>query len=376
VADLGDLLDARYPPATAEDWDAVGLTVGDPSAVVRRVLFAVDPVEAVVAEAEAVGADLLVTHHPLLLRGVHAVAATTAKGRVVHRLIRSGIALYSAHTNADVASPGVSDALAAAVGLVRTRPLQARPAGPVDKVVVFVPHPHADAVVDAMAAAGAGSIGDYEHWAYRLDGTGQFRPLPGADPSVGRVGALERVAEARIEMVCPRDRRTAVVAALRSVHPYEEPAFDVIELADRPGTTGLGRVGDLPEPTRLMDLAERVAAALPSTAHGVRTAGDPERVVRSVAVCGGAGDSLLAVAARSGADAYLTADLRHHRAQDHLADGGCALLDVAHWASEWPWLPAAAALLEADLGPSGTTVETRVSTLCTDPWTLHLRSPH
>lgn len=375
VADVVAVLDARYPPSTAESWDAVGLTVGDPTAVVRRVLFAVDPVLPVVEEAAGLGADLLVTHHPLLLRGVHSVAATTPQGRIVHALVSAEVALYSAHTNADVARPGVSDALAAAVGLVDTRPLAPLPAGPLDKVVVFVPHAHTDAVLAAMSDAGAGHIGDYDSCAYLVEGTGQFRALPGADPHVGVVGRLERVAEQRVEMVLPRSRRAAVVAALRAVHPYEEPAFDVLELADLAGGTGLGRVGELPEPRPLHDVAAAVAAALPATEHGVRVAGDAQRMVRTLAVCGGSGDSLLAAADRAGADAFLTADLKHHRALDHLSAGGCALLDVAHWASEWPWLAPAAAALTADLAARGTTVETRVSHVRTDPWTQHLRSP-
>ena len=265
LAEVVDLLERRYPPALASDWDAVGLACGDPSATVTRVLFAIDPVMAVVDEALLLQADLIVTHHPLLLRGVHSVAAVDHKGGVVHTLISHGIGLFTAHTNADHADPGVSDALAAALGVEDLRPV-----------------------------------------------------LPEAG----------------------------------------DPA------------TGLGRVGRLPSPMTLSALVDRVADVLPATEHGLRVAGDPDALVSTVAVCGGSGDSLLPEAARV-ADVYVTSDLRHHRTQEHLADGGCALVDVAHWASEWPWLPVAADALRADLAERGSTVEVHVSTIPTDPWTMH-----
>ncbi|WP_141583446.1 Nif3-like dinuclear metal center hexameric protein [Actinomadura sp. WMMA1423] len=259
-------LEDLYPPAWAESWDAVGLVCGDPAQEVRRVLFAVDPVATVVDEALEWEADLVVTHHPLLLRGVHSVAATTPKGRLVHRMITNGIALHTAHTNADRAAPGVSDALARAAGL-----------------------------------------------------TGDLRPMVPAD---------------------------------------DDPA------------RGLGRIGELDEPVPLREFTRRAAAGLPSTAWGVRASGDPDRTVRTVAVCGGAGDSLLGTARAAGVDAYLTADLRHHPASEFAEHGGPALVDAAHWATEWPWLADAERLL-AESSPEAGKLETRVSTLVTDAWTLH-----
>jgi dinuclear metal center YbgI/SA1388 family protein len=361
-------LEAAYPPRLAADWDAVGLVCGDPDDPVQAVLVAVDPVPATVEEALDAGAQLLVTHHPLLLRGVHGVGADTPKGALVHRLVRGGAALFTAHTNADAADPGVSDALAAALGLTVEGPLVAADEPPLDKIVTFIPvGPAITKVHEALSNAGAGAIGDYSHCSFASAGTGQFKPLEGAHPAVGEVGRLERVAETRLEMVLPRARRAAVVAALRAAHPYEEPAFDVLEIAPLPSRRGLGRVGTLPgEP--LAAFAQRVAAALPATAWGVRAAGDPERRIERVAVCGGAGDSALDAALAAGVDAYVTADLRHHPAGEHLLRPRApALVDVAHWASEWPWCEQAAGILRAALGGS---VEVRVSTRRTDPWTL------
>jgi dinuclear metal center YbgI/SA1388 family protein len=267
VAEVVAWFAERYPPAWAEDWDRVGLVVGEPDAPVTRMLFAVDCVPETVEEALAAGADLIVAHHPLLLRGVSSVAATTYKGRIVHRLIRAGVALFVAHTNADVAAPGVSDALAARLGLTDLRPLRA---------------------------------------------------LPGAAPGDPR---------------------------------------------------GVGRVGRLPATMSLAALARLAAHVLPATAMGVRAGGDPERVVATVAVCGGAGDGYLADAVAAGVDAYLTADLRHHPASEHLAAGGPALLDAAHWATERPWLDEVAAALGEQVG-----LPTLVSDLDTDPWTVHAAS--
>lgn len=370
VADVIAVLEAAYPPSLAQDWDAVGLVCGDPDEPVDRVLVAVDAVAETVAEAVEAGAQLLVAHHPLLLRGVHGVGADTPKGALVHRLVRTGTALFTAHTNADSADPGVSDALAAALGLDVQGPLVQAPSPPLDKIITFIPTGPAISVVhEALAEAGAGRIGDYSHCSFATAGTGQFRPLEGAHPTIGEVGRLERVPETKLEMVLPRSRRAAVVAALRAAHPYEEPAFDLLELGDVPSMRGLGRIGTLPEPEPLAAFTERVAAALPPTVWGVRAAGDPDRPVHAVAVCGGAGDSALGAAVAADVDAYVTADLRHHPASEHLLASGPvpALVDVAHWASEWPWCEQAADVVRRELGGS---VDVHVSRRRTDPWTL------
>ncbi len=267
------MLEELYPPKWAESWDAVGLVCGDPDAEVARVLLAVDPVQAVADEAVEWGADLLVTHHPLYLRGTTTVAATTFKGRVVHTLIRNSVALHVAHTNADHADPGVSDALAEAVGLRITGPL--------------VPDP--------------------------------------TDPA---------------------------------------------------GRRGAGRIGELPAAEPLSAFAARVAAGLPATAAGVRVSGDPDRPVRRVAVCGGSGDGFLAEVRAAGVDAYVTADLRHHPASEAVEAAPVALVDAAHWATEWPWLAQAGRDLAAAAGTRGWALETRVSRLVTDPWTAHAPMPY
>lgn len=366
LRDIVDALEQAYPPRLAQSWDSVGLVCGDPVDSVNEVVVAVDATAAVAAEVPDGG--LLLAHHPLLLRGVDTVAASTPKGALVHSLIRSGRALFTAHTNADSASPGVSDALAEAIGIEVDGVLSPQYDGPaLDKWVVFVPPENADAVRAAMFGAGAGHIGDYSQCSWSATGTGQFLPHEGAAPAIGSVGSVERVTEDRVEVIAPAGGRASVLAAMRGAHPYEEPAFDVFALAPLPGGVGLGRVGALPSPEPLRKFASRVNHALPATSWGVRAAGDPDRQVSRVAVCGGAGDSLLDVVAAADVDAYVTADLRHHPADEHQRASDVALIDVAHWASEFPWCTQAADVLRSQFGPSLTV---RVSDIRTDPWNI------
>ncbi|MDQ0760352.1 Nif3-like dinuclear metal center hexameric protein [Streptomyces canus] len=268
-------LENLWPAERAESWDAVGTVVGDPDQEVTRVLFAVDPVQEIVDEAVKLGADLLVTHHPLYLRGTTTVAASHFKGRVVHTLIKNDIALHVAHTNADTADPGVSDALAGALDLRVVRPL--------------VPDP-----------------------------------------------------------------------------------------TDTSGRRGLGRVCEVDPPMTVREIAARAAERLPATAQGIRVAGDPEATVRTIAVSGGSGDSLFDQVRASGVDAFLTADLRHHPVSEFIAaraHSPLALLDAAHWATEWPWCELAAAQLDEISDRHGWDLRVHVSRTVTDPWTSHSPSP-
>ena len=375
LRDVTGLLDQLYQPSWAQDWDAVGLVCGRPAGPVQKILLAVDPAPVVVEEAREWDADLLVVHHPLLLEAVHSVAADSPKGRVVHELIASGCALFTAHTNADAPAFGVNESLALALGIVDPQVI-ASDADPLDKIVSFVPIAEAEKMRKAITDAGAGAIGNYAGCTFTTEGMGRFLPLDGADPTIGQRGDRELVAEARIEAVVPRPLRHQVIEAMRSAHPYEEPAFDVLELADIPSTgerlRGMGRIGRLAQPVTLRGFASSVEEALPKTAHGIRVAGDPDRLVEVVAVTSGAGDFLLETVLGTDADVYVTSDLRHHRAGEFLEHEGPALVDVAHWAAEWTWLPVLQRRLQAaftsPLTSQGEAVEVRVSATCTDPW--------
>ena len=298
LADVIEVLDEAYPPRLAESWDSVGLVCGDPADVLESVTIAVDATPAVVDEVPDAG--LLLAHHPLLLRGVDTVAASTPKGALIHRLIRSGRSLFTAHTNADSAAPGVSDALAEALGLTVEAVLDTSPAvADLDKWVIYVPQENAEAVREAVFAAGAGHIGDYSHCSWSVSGIGQFLPHEGASPAIGSIGTVERVTEDRVEVVAPARARAAVLAAMRAAHPYEEPAFDIFAMVPPPGDAGLGRIGTLPqpEPLRAVRLPRRrgVAADVVGSARGGRSrhAGVAGRGLRRrggfVAGCGGRG---------------------------------------------------------------------------------------
>ena len=258
--------------------------------------------------------------------------------------------------------------MAHALGLTVEAVLEPAPAHRgLDKWVVFVPPENADALRAAIFAAGAGHIGDYSHCGWSVTGTGQFLPEDGANPTIGSLGAVERVVEDRIEVVAPTLLRRQVLAAMRQAHPYEEPAFDVIALEPPPGDVGLGRIGSLPGPEPLSAFVSRVRAGLPQTSWGVRAAGDPDRLVSRVAVCGGAGDSLLGAVAAADVQAYVTADLRHHPADEHCRSSEVALLDVAHWASEYPWCEQAADVLRSAFGAA---LSVHVCPIRTDPWNV------
>jgi dinuclear metal center YbgI/SA1388 family protein len=365
LADVVGVLDEAYPPVLAQSWDSVGLVCGDPGDALDSVTVAVDATAAVVDDVSDGG--LLLAHHPLLLRGVDTVAASTVKGALVHRLIRSGRSLFTAHTNADSASPGVSDALARALGLTVEAVLEPLVSADLDKWVIFVPPEDAETVRAAVFAAGAGGIGDYSQCSWSVRGTGQFLPGGGASPAVGQIGSVQQVVEDRVEVVAPAPLRRRVLSAMRTAHPYEEPAFDILALKPPPVGVGLGRIAMLPQPEPLAAFVSRVSSRLPQTSWGVRAAGDPDMPVSRVAVCGGAGDSLLDAVATAGVQAYVTADLRHHPADEHRRASEVALIDVAHWASEYPWCNQAAEMLRSIFGDA---LPVRVDPICTDPWNV------
>lgn len=370
VGDVIRVMENAYPPYLAESWDAVGLVCGDPAEDVRSVVFALDCTDAVANAAIEQGAQMLIVHHPLLMRGVTSVAANTPKGRIVHKLIRAGVALFAAHTNADSARPGVNDKLAELLGVSAGAPL--RPIEQkLDKWGFTVPAADAEAVKTAVFEAGAGTVGDYTEAGFEYGVTGQFRPSASADPHIGSAGELEKVDELRVEFVAPRSAREAVRAALVKAHPYEEPAIDVVETHTGTKDLGIGRVGELDEPMTLRDFTECVRTALPQTTWGVRAAGDPEAMVRRVAVASGAGDSFLDTVAKMDVDCFVTSDLRHHPVDEHLRAGGCAVIDTAHWASEFPWCSQAADLVATGMNEAGTPVSTEVLDIRTDPWTIH-----
>jgi len=336
VEDLLAALAERLPLSRAAAWDAVGLQLGDPAAPARRVGVCHEVTGDVVARAEADDLDLLVAYHPLIFRPLRGlVSGPGPEGRAL-RLARAGTAVAAVHTAFDVAPGGAADALAEALGLDDVRGFGPLHGGETVKVTTFVPAASdgvADTILDAVAAAGAARVGNYTHCSFRSEGAGSFYAGRGTQPAAGRVGELNREPEVRLEFVAPRAREADVLAALVNAHPYEEPAYDVL---DRRGDAALiGRVGTPRAGTTLGSLAEQVAASLGAAAP--RVAGNRGAALGRVAVVPGAGADFAAAARAAGADALVTGDLGHHAARQAL-DRGLSLVDPGHAATERPGL--------------------------------------
>jgi len=320
-------LEEWAPPALAVEKDPIGLQVGDPGAEVTGVLVTLDVTEEVVDEALRLGANWIVSHHAFIYRPFRHLRGDRPNGRLAAKLLSNGINVYVAHTNLDTAVGGVNDVLAEKLGLEHAEVLAPHVRERLKKIVVFVPEDHHMQVLNAMCEAGAGWIGNYSHCTFNLRGTGTFLPGEGTNPYIGQQGKLEQVEEVRLETVVPESAQTRVVQAMLKAHPYEEVAYDIYPL-ELPGRSfGLGRIGRLPERTRLKVLAERVKEAYGIPA--LRLVGDPDRLVSTVAVLGGSGGRYAWTALERGADVFITGDIDYHTALDSLA-AGLALIDPGH----------------------------------------------
>jgi dinuclear metal center YbgI/SA1388 family protein len=346
VADLAAWLEAFAPKRLAESWDNVGLLLGDPAAEVRRVMTCLTVTPRSAGEAISEGVEAIVSHHPILFKPVQTIRADGPDSGIVWRLARGGVAVLSPHTAFDNTEGGINDGLAQRLGLTDVRPL--RPFAPPGrfKVVVFVPKADREAVMAAAFARGAGRIGLYDECSFRTPGVGSFLGREGSDPTVGQPGRRESVREWRLEFVVEESSLASVLAGIRQAHSYEEPAIDVYPLAEPgPGTAGAGRLGILPQPMPLGDLARMVARIL--NAPATQFVGPAERLVRSVAICCGAGDDFLSDARRAGGDVLLTGEARFHRALEADAEG-IGLIVAGHHATERPGVEDLAARLAGD----------------------------
>lgn len=343
IQDLIGLIHTDYPPSLAEEWDNVGLQVGDPAAPLERVLITLDVTAATLAEAETLGVQAIVAHHPLIFRPLKNITTLDPGGRLLLRAITAQLAIIAVHTNLDCGADGLNDWLASKLGLQEVLPLQAA-ALPLYKLVVYVPIGHEKTVEDALFAAGAGTIGAYDHCSFSNVGTARFRPGATSAPFIGTPGEESTPQEIRIETIVSAECVARVVDKLRKVHPYETPAYDLLLLQNRRDDLGLGRIGRLPQPLPLQDYARQVGAALGT--NSLRLVGDPERLVSKVACCGGSGAALIFAAQRQGADLLVTGDIKYHDAQNALGLG-LSLLDAGHFATEQVMIAGLAAKLRA-----------------------------
>lgn len=315
------------PPAFQESYDNSGLQVGDLSAEITSVLLTVDVTPAVMEEAAAAGCNLVVSHHPLIFKPLRHLVYGNDAQQSVAAAIRKDIAVYSAHTSLDNSAGGVSHILAEKIGLQDIRvlaPLEGR----LSKIVTFVPHEHAVAVRDALFAAGAGVTGNYDRCSFNVTGEGTFRAGQGAEPFAGEVGRDHTEPEVRIEVVVPSYIIGKCVRALLDAHPYEEVAYDIIALQN--GFNGAGAIGRLPVPLPGEELLERLKQLTGIPA--IRYSGDLQRSLSTVALCGGSGSEYLGAAARAGADAFLTADIKYHTFAE--APQTMLVADIGHYESE------------------------------------------
>ncbi len=335
IAHISSALEAWAPPGSAQDYDNVGLQVGDASRSVETAVLALDATPQVLEEAEQRDADLIVTHHPLLFQPLDGVTTEGYVSNLALRLAEAGVALYSIHTNLDAAPDGVSFALADRLGLTDVGFLDGYD-DTLYKLAVFVPEDAFDAVRQALADAGAGRIGDYEACAFAVEGTGFFKPGEDTDPHIGEAGGdVESAQERKLEVEIARWNLNEVLAALHDAHPYDEVAYDLYPVQQKNSRAGLGALGRLASPEPLPTFLDRVATRL--EAGSLRYAGEDAATVERVAVCGGAGSDFIGTALGAGADAYVTADVTYHEFFDVLAPSGTpemALVDPGHYETE------------------------------------------
>ncbi len=344
IQDLVGLLNRLYPPGLAEDWDNVGLHVGDPGQVVQRVMVALDPTMETVEAAVESDCQALITHHPLIFHPLKKVVPTGETGRLLFKAIQNQLAVVVAHTNLDRAKDGLNDWLALRLGLVNVKPLEEYKSELL-KLVVYVPVDFEEEVAEALFATGAGHVGAYDNCSFRVSGRGTFRPGPGTAPFIGETGKQERVEEVRLETIIPRENQHRIIRKLLQVHPYEEVAYDLLPLDNSRADLGLGRIGKLAEKTTLESFAGHTKEMLETPE--LRVVGDMDRVIEKVAVCGGSGASLFGEAVRQGADLFVTGDLKYHEARSAESQA-MAVIDAGHFHTEKWMVPNLVARLKKE----------------------------
>lgn len=331
IGQIIDVIESYAPPALQEDYDNSGLIIGLRDVECSGVLLTVDVTPAVVEEAKSLGYNLIVAHHPLIFKGLRRLTGSTPQEISVMEAIRAGIAVYACHTSLDSAPGGVSQEMARMLGLEDIEPLES-PGDKMLKLQVFVPDAHVDAVSKALFKAGAGRIGNYDSCAYAVKGTGSFRALDGANPYVGDIGEVHYEAETAVQVVLHSWHKRAVERALKQAHPYEEPAYEFIPIQNSPAMTGIGVVGNLPEPMTKQQLVSKIKSTFGSPI--ARCNRFPEEVaITRLALCGGSGASLMPLAMAKGATAMLTSDVKYHDFVD-IPYNRFLIVDIGHHESE------------------------------------------
>jgi len=329
IGDVVKYLDTLAPPAFQEDYDNSGLITGDPSLAVTSALVTLDCTEEVVHEAIALGANLIVAHHPIVFRGLKKITGRNYVERTIIKAIKHDVAIFAIHTNLDNVHTGVNRKIAEQIGLVNLRVLKPK-RETLGKLVTFIPKENADKVLAALHEAGAGNIGNYKNCSFTVEGTGTFMPTGEAQPHIGETGIQEKVNEVRAEVIFPIHLEGKVLSALRKSHPYEEVAYYLTRLENENQEVGSGMIGELEEPEEPIGFLERLKFSMNTNCVRYTSVVKPE--VRRVAVCGGSGSFLLQDAIRAGADVFVTADFKYHEFFD--SDGRIVIADIGHYESE------------------------------------------
>ena len=331
VSAVAEFIESWAPKHIAWERDNVGLQVGNPASQVLGILVSLDVTPATLHEARQRGANLIISHHPLLFKPVHALVSGMPAAECIQLAAKHGIAVYAAHTNLDFTTGGTSFALAGELGLEEIDFLH-RPYKTKRKIVTYVPPDRTEVITNAMADSGAGIIGNYDHCSFRIGGTGTFRGNSNARPRTGEKERLEQVDEVRLEMIVDSWNVGSAVDAMLRAHPYEEAAYEVYPVENVSREFGMGCVGTLKRPLRQRAFLQLVRNQLDSVV--LRSSRGSGRTIRRVAVCGGSGSELLEEAIRQKADAFVTADVKYHAFHD--ADTRILLVDAGHYETEFP----------------------------------------
>lgn len=329
VKELVSELERFAPPCLQESYDNAGLNVGFPDVDITGVLICVDVIPEVVDEAIANNCNMIVSHHPLIFPNIKRITGSNSVEKSIVKALQNNVSIYCGHTNFDKAQNGVSMKMCEKLGLNNCTVIDSEK-HILRKIAVFVPESHADEVRNAMFAAGAGTIGDYDECSFNLAGTGTFRAGTNCNPYVGSIGERHHEKEIRVEVICPSYLQSKVVSAMLKVHPYEEPAFDIYQLENQWNQIGLGAVGDLDSEITETEFLEKVKRTF--NVGNIRHSATTGRKIRRVAVCGGSGASYIRSAVAMNVDAYVTADIKYH--DWFLAEGKILLLDIGHYESE------------------------------------------
>jgi dinuclear metal center YbgI/SA1388 family protein len=328
IKDIIQALEAWAPPSLQESYDNSRLITGVPTDECSGALICLDSLECIVDEAIETKCNLIIAHHPIVFSGIKSLTGKTYIERVVIKAIQNNIAIYALHTNLDSIQDGVSFKMANLLGLQNIEVLEPK-IGLLSKLVTYAPKSHAELVMNALFAAGAGRIGNYDECSFSTEGSGTYKPGDSSTPFAGKIGHRHTEVETRIEVLLPNWLETKVYNALIQAHPYEEVAYEIIQTKNFHQSVGFGAIGILPQELNVLDFLQLVKDTF---GGGVRYTKTADTIIKTVAVCGGSGSFLLNKAISSGADCYITADVKYHQFFDALEH--LMYIDIGHFESE------------------------------------------